>query len=331
MARPGTIAPVVPEIRAGSRVLSVFENPLNTRILRAHADGPLRFPALQEKVGASAATTLRVAVKSLLENGALARLPGASSGYGVATALSSAGEEMLAVADAVESWLQGCPVGPIAPDSEEAKEAVKALAGGWSTRLVRALAGGPRTLTELHRSIPDVSYQSLERRISWMRAIGLIEVVERSGRGTPYDVTDWLRRSIAPLSVAGRCERRHMATESGPITDVEVEASFLLALPMVPLRDRAHGTCMLAVHTGVAGSDAEELPLTGVTVEVRRGQIAYCSASVAREPGTWVVGSSETWLDAVIDARIEDLRIGGTDPQLGLDLVIGLHFALFCG
>lgn len=165
MSRPDTTAPDAQEIRAGSQVLSVFENPLNTRILRAHAQGPLRFSALQEKLGSSAPTTLRVAVAGLREAGALAKLPASGSGYGAATVLSPAGEEMLAVADAVGAWLERCPTGPIALDSEEAKEAVKALAGGWSSRLVRALAGGPRTLTEMHQLIPDVSYPLLERRV----------------------------------------------------------------------------------------------------------------------------------------------------------------------
>lgn len=328
MPRPGSTASIEEEIRAGSRVLSVFENPLNTRILRAHGEGPLRPAELRERVGSPAPTTVRAAVATLVGVGALSKQSIGGSGYAVSTALSPAGEEMLFVADVVETWLGLCPAGPIAPDGEEAKEAIKALAGGWSSRLVRALASGPRTLTELHGLIPDVSYQSLERRISWMRATGQIEAVEKPGRGTPYDVTDWLRRAIAPLGVAGRCERRHMDAESGPITAIEVEASFLLVLPLVPLSRSARGSCMLAVHTGPTGSE-EDLPLTGVTVEVERGTVVSCTPAVGQEPKTWAVGSPETWLDAVIDARIEDLRIGGADPQLALDLVTGLHFALF--
>ncbi len=329
MSSSGATAFIDEGARAGSRVLSVFENPLNTRILRAHAAGSMRPAELRESVGSPASTTVRAAVASLIEVGALSKQAVGDSGHAVSTALSPTGEEMLFVADVVEAWLALCPAGPIAPDGEDAKEAIKALAGGWSSRLVRALASGPRTLTELHGLIPDVSYQSLERRISWMRATGQIEAVEKPGRGTPYGVTDWLRRAIAPLGVAGRCERRHMEAESGPITDVEVEASFLLALPLVPLHRSAHGTCMLAAHTGPNGSGEEDLPLTGVTVEVQRGAVAFCTPAVSQDPGTWAVGSPETWLDTVIDGQIEDLRIGGADPQLALDLVTGLHFSLF--
>jgi DNA-binding HxlR family transcriptional regulator len=193
------------EVRAGSRVLSVFGNPLNTRILRAHADGPQRLNELQDKVGWSAQTTVRAALSSLRTFGALTKKRAGDSPYAVATVLTPAGEEMLFVADEVEAWLALCPDGPIAAESEEAKVAVKALAGGWSSTLMRALANHPFTLTELDSLIPDVNYPALERRISWMRTTGQIEPAEKEGRATPYVVTDWLRRSIAPLCAAGRC------------------------------------------------------------------------------------------------------------------------------
>ena len=42
-----------------------------------------------------------------------------------------------------------------------------------------------------------------------------------------------------------------------------------------------------------------------------------------------VLCAADAWLDAVIDGRIEGLRLGGRYPQLALDLVAGLHLALF--
>jgi DNA-binding HxlR family transcriptional regulator len=319
------------EVRAGSRVLSVFENPLNTRILRAHAEGPQRLAELQEKVGWSAQTTIRVAIGNLCEVGALTKETVGNSPYAVATVLTPAGEEMLVVADEIEAWLALCPDGPIAVDAEQAKGAVKALAGGWSSTLMRVLANRPMTLTELDSLIPDLSYPSLERRVSWMRTTGQIEPVESEGRGTPYVVTDWLRHAIAPLGVAGRCERRHMGQESGPITDVEVEASFLLATPLAPLPGYANGTCMLASQIDPTEPDDEEPGLAGVTAEVEHGQVISCAPEINNEPSTWAIGAPETWLDVVIDGRIDDLRIGGVNPQLALDLAVGIHLALFTG
>jgi DNA-binding HxlR family transcriptional regulator len=316
------------EIRAGSRVLSLFENPLNTRILRAHVDGPRRLGELQESVRPAAPSTVRAAVGNLRANGALFRRSVGDSAS-TATVLSRAGEEMLFVAAEVEAWLARCPAGPIAADSEEAKGAVKALGGGWSSTLMHGLASRPFTLAELDGLIPAVSYPSLERRVSSMRTTGQIEPVRKEGRGTPYVVTDWLRYAIAPLCAAGRCERRHMGEKSGPITAIEVEASFLLAVSLAPLRKGARGRCMLAVQTDPEETADEEPKLAGVTVEVERGQVASCVSEIGAAPTTWAVGAPETWLDVVIDGRIEDLRIGGVNPQLALDLVTGMHFALF--
>jgi DNA-binding HxlR family transcriptional regulator len=329
MATSDVNASVDGGVRAGSRVLSVFENPLNTRILRAHAGGPQRLAELQERVGWSAETTLRVALSNLREAGALIKQTTDDPPYAVATALSPAGEEMLFVADAIEAWLALCPDGPIAPEAEEAKAAVKALAGGWSSTLMRALAIRPLTLTELSRVIPEISYPALERRISWMRKTGQIEPVEKEGRGTPYVVTDWLRHAIAPLGAAGRCERRHLPAESGPITNIEVETSFLLATPLAPLPLYASGICMLVAQTNPAEPVAKDPGLAGVTVEVQRGKVVSCAPTISDIPATWAVGAPETWLDAVIDGRVEDLRIGGAKPQLALDIVTGIHLALF--
>jgi DNA-binding HxlR family transcriptional regulator len=329
MAASNATASIEGEIRAGSRVLGVFENSLNARVLRAHLEGPQRLAQLQEKVGWSAPTTVRAAVSGLCELGALSKESVGDSSYAVATELTAAGREMLTVGDEVEAWLALCPDGPISPDGDEARGAVKALAGGWSSTLMRALANRSFTLTELAGLIPDISYPALERRLTWMRTSGQIEPVAKKGRGTPYVVTDWLRLAIAPLCAAGRWERRHLGDECPPITSIEVEASFLLTLPIAPLPGYARGHCMLAAQTDPTEPNAKEPGLAGVCVEVSKGQTVSCAPEVSAEPQTWAVGTPDTWFEAVIDGRIDDLRIGGANPQLALDLVNGIHFALF--
>jgi DNA-binding HxlR family transcriptional regulator len=318
------------DIRAGSRVLSLFANPLHALILRAHVDGPLRLAEVHERIGWAAHTTLRAAITNLCKFGALARQEaGAGRRISVATELTPTGEEMLVVAEVVERWLTFAPGGPIAPDSDAARGAVKALTSGWSSTLMRALANRSFTLTELDRLIPGISYPSLERRVASMRATGLIEPVQAEGRGTPYVVTDWLRRSIAPLCVAGRCERRRLGDQTAPVTNIETEAAFMLAIPLVPLPARANGTCMLAVRTEAGETDDRGRHLSGVTVEVGRGEILSCAARVEQAPPTWALGSAKTWFDVVIDGNLENLRFGGARPQLALNLAAGLHLALF--
>lgn len=322
-------ASVEGEIRAGSRVLSLFENPLNAKVLRAHEGEACRLVELQEKLDRPAQTTVRAAVANLCQMGALAKRPLGDSSHAKTTELTPAGKEMLFVADEVEAWLARGPAGPVTLGSPEARGAVKALAGGWSSTLMRALANRSFTLTELAELIPDVSYPALERRITWMRASGQIETVKRKGRGTPYVVTDWLRHAIAPLCAAGRWERRYMGEETPRITDIEVEASFLLVLPLAPLPGSARGACMLAAQTDPVEPNPDDRQLAGVSVEVREGRVERCAAEIDAAPRTWAIGTPDAWFDAVIDGRIEDLRIGGARPQLALDLVVGLHLALF--
>jgi DNA-binding HxlR family transcriptional regulator len=316
------------EVRAGSLVLALFAKPLNALLLRAHAEGPLRLSKLHEEISWAPPTTVRAALTHLCEIGALAG-PESGSRFAVENELTAAGEELLVVADVVEAWLARAPDGPIALESEAAKGAVKALTGGWGSTLMRALANRPFTLTELDSLIPDVSYPTLERRLARMRSTGQIEPVQAGGRGTPYVVTEWLRRSIAPLVAAGRCERRHFADRRAPITDIEVDAAFLLAIRLVSLPKTANGTCMLAVHPEAGETHVNGRNLAGVTVEVERGEIVSCAPQVNGNPPTWALGSAETWLNVVIDGGFEALSFSGARPQLALDLVSGLHFALF--
>ncbi len=191
---------------------------------------------------------------------------------------------------------------------------------------MRALATSPRSLTELNSQISDVSYPALERRISWMRASGQLTALPREDRGTPYVPTDWLRRAVSPLCFAGRCERRHM-DDAAPITDVEVEAAFLLTLPLVRLPQISHGSCLLASRTDGAAGEGETPELAGVSLEVVGGEITSATVDLTAEPATWAIGTAEVWLDAVVDGVFDRLRIGGDNPQLARELVQGLHLA----
>jgi DNA-binding HxlR family transcriptional regulator len=296
-------------------------------VLRAHAEGPCRLSDLHERVGWSPEATLRGAIKNLRACGGLVKEKVEGQRNAVTTALGPAGRDLLQVTDALESWLGECPRGSIELEGEHAKVAVKALAGGWNSSLMRALGTGPKTLTGLSNEIPEMSYSALERRLAWMRTTGQIEALPKEPHGTPYAATDWLRRAITPLAMATRCERRHM-TGYQPITEVEVETAFLLALPMAPLPEHASGTCMVAMQTDATGQD-EQVPLAGVTATIEKGRPVTWSAGIEAKPATWVVGSAEAWLDAMISGRFEVLRIGGANPQLAADLITGLRFALF--
>jgi DNA-binding HxlR family transcriptional regulator len=315
--------------RAGALILETLANPLNTRILLALGEGPLRLADLHERTAWPAHTTLRAAISNLRRFGLLERVEVSRMPLGVANQLTEAGREALFVVEVLERWLAKGPQGPIPIDSDAAKAAIKALADGWSSTVVRALAEEPASLTDLDRLIPRMSYPSLERRLSRMRSTHQVEPAPGNGRARPFEVTDWLRHSVAPLAAAGRCERRHLKDSGAPITAVEIEASFLLALPLVPLPERCEGTCVLSARADSPEEQASDQNLAGVTVEVQGGTILRCVPELQQATPTWALGSPSTWLNAVIEGRLENLRLGGARPQLAADLVNGLHLALF--
>jgi DNA-binding HxlR family transcriptional regulator len=311
-------------LRSGAQTLMLLAAPLNCLLLEALAEGPKQQTELRHATGSPAQTTLRAQLKRLHELGAIAKrrrdlFPGV-----LEYELTAAGHELLFVLATLESWLGTAPKGPLALGSNPAKAAVKALAEGWSTTMLRALATGPLSLTKLDRIISDLSYPAIERRLAAMRLAHQIVACPGNGRGTPYAVTDWLRLGVGPLAAAARWERRHTPEEAAPIGRVDVEAAFLLALPLLQLPAGSSGTCRVAVDI----PNGMNRRLVGVMAKLEGGRVASCSTQLEGHPEAWLLGSPADWMTAVIEHDVDRLELGG-DGQLGRLLVEGLHRALF--
>jgi len=310
--------------RAGGTVLSLLAGPLCGPILRAHLDGPLRLPDLREQIGGAAQTTLRGQVGNLRAIGALERHVRTGMPYTVENELTDVGRGILGVAEVVEAWLSRAPHGPIAFGGESAKGAIRALVGGWGSTVLSTLAARPLSLTELSTVIPEISYPSLERRLSAMRASRQVEVLQsESGKSRPYAVTDWTRQAVGPLVAAGRCECGHIAEGTDALTRLDIEAAFLLAVPLVVLPAGHSGSCLLAVDTAESG---DPLPQAiGVQVDLRGGEVVSCVSDLDPSPDTWILGTVDAWTETIIDGRFGDLRIGGGDRELARALLQVLH------
>jgi DNA-binding HxlR family transcriptional regulator len=316
-------------VRAGCTVLSLIAAPLSVPILRAHLDGPLRLPDLRESIGGAAQTTLRGQVGNLRGIGALEWHVRSGMPYTVENELTVLGREVLAVADVVESWLVRAPQGPIPLGSEAAKGAIRALLGGWSSTMLRALAARPLSLTELSSVINDHSYPALERRLSAMRAARQLEPRPNGDRGAkPYGVTEWTRQAVAPIAAAGRCECEHLAQSTSPLSRMDIEAIFLLSVPLVDLNVTHSGACLLAVDTGSGGSEQPSDRLAGVHVDLEGGTIVACSSRLEYDPQTWVLGSTSAWVDAILEGKTDRLRIGGDRVKLAGELIERLNTSL---
>jgi DNA-binding HxlR family transcriptional regulator len=310
--------------RSGAQTLILLAAQLNVLLLRALQSGPKQQTELRRAAGSPAQTTLRAQLKRLTEIGAVEkrrrnRFPGV-----LEYELTASGRDLIFVAEVLERWLDTAPEGSLHPSSNAAKAAIKALAEGWSTTMLRALAAGPLSLTELDRIIGTLSYPSLERRLGAMRLSGQIEARPGDSRGTPYAVTDWLRQGVAPLAAAAQWERRHMLESTAPIGRLDTEAAFLLAVPLLRLPAELSGSCRVAAEIPNGGKRR----LAGTMVVVRNGQVVSCSTRLLGDPDAWALGSPSAWLSTLIEHDADRLELGG-DSEFARTLVEGLHEALF--
>jgi DNA-binding HxlR family transcriptional regulator len=315
------------KLRAGATALSLFSVPLNGLVLRALADGPMRLSDLRSEVGGPAQTTLRGNLANLVEIGALTKRGRDDKPNVLENELTPLGRELLLVGDALERWLAQAPAGPIAFESAAGKAAIKALVGGWTSTIVRALAARPLTLTELDRLIDSFTYPALERRLGAMRLARQIELSPNGEQQKrPYTASRWLREAIGPIAVAVRCERRHMAAETAPIARIDIEAAFLLAAPLIRLGEEAADVFQLAVEASSNGA-GNGRP-SGARLALESGRVVSCMTRLEPQPANWVAGSASAWLDAVIERDAELLSYGG-DQDPGRAIVHALHDVLF--
>lgn len=302
----------------------LLSTPLNVPILRALNEGPKQQVELRQEAGSPAQTTLRAQLKRLEQIGAIEkqrqnRFPGV-----LEYELSGPGRDLLVVADTLERWLDRAPDGALRLGDNTARSAIKALAEAWSATMLRPLAGDPMSLTELDRVIGALSYPSLERRLAAMRLAGQVEARSSSDRGTPYALTDWARRGVAPLAAAARWEQRHLPKSAPPIRQLDVEAAFLLSVPLLRVDGGMSGSCRMAAE--IPGGRKRQL--AGVVVHIEGGRIESYTSRLQGTPSAWALGSVTAWLDAVIDAETSRIEPGG-DTHLARTLLDALHGELF--
>lgn len=289
--------------RTGGQALALLAAPLNVEILKALESEPRNLLDLRQAVGSPPQSTMRVYTRTLAEIGVLERRRRNEFPATAEYSLTPAGQALIAVAGVLERWLQGAPHGPLTIGSVAAKSATKALAGGWSANIVRALAARSLTLTELNILIPKISYPSLERRLGAMRLANLIEAQPSNGRGVPYEATDWLHRAVLPLTAAVAWEQRHLQEPEAKIGGIDAEAAFLLAVPLISLGSGMSGKCRLSVE--VRG--AAEPVFAGVIASIEDGEVVSCTARLKGPAEASASGTPSAWIRQVA---------GATEPQL---------------
>jgi DNA-binding HxlR family transcriptional regulator len=293
--------------RAGGNALALLSSPLNVHILQALEEGPLPPLDLRRRVGFPPESTMRMYVRELSRLGVIERRRQEGFPPAVDYVLTDVGRALLRVGDALQVWLDAAPEGPIGLGSPAAKSAIRALVEGWTTNIVRALVARPYSLTELSSLIVKTSYPSLERRLGAMRVTNQIEHLPGTGRGKPYRATEWLRQAVLPLTAATGWERKYAPEVTTRIGRLDVEAAFLMAIPLVALPADITGNCRLAVELQNGPSPV----FAGVVASFNRGKLASCSVRLEGEAAAWASGSTMSWLREMNGAQGTQLELGG--------------------
>jgi DNA-binding HxlR family transcriptional regulator len=295
-------------MRAGADALSLLAPPLNVHLLTSLHEGERSLAALSHAAGQPPATTLRAYLRTLGEWGLLERKQEPDFPGAVSYQLTASGHDLVRTASVLQRWLKTAPQGPISLGTPAAKSTVKALVDGWDAAIVRAIAARPCTLTELARAIPQVSYPTLERRLTAMRRIGQAEARRNGdGRGNPYGATTWLSEAVAPLIAGAAWERRHAPARTVRVGRLDVEAIFLLVLPLLRLPVEVSGTCRLAVEL----RSGSEIRFVGTTMTVEHGRITAAKARLDGDAGAWATGTARGWYRWIGRRDEAEIELGG--------------------
>jgi DNA-binding HxlR family transcriptional regulator len=307
-------------MHAGAYGLSLLSDPLDAQVLRALEGGKLSLRDLRRLADQPPQTTLRKHLKGLTNSGLLVRTQPREFPAAVTYELSASGVKLRATAQLVERWLEFSPSGPLPVERPATKRAIKSLVDAWTTRMLRVLAVKPLSLTELDRLLTGVDYPALERRLSAMRLAGQIEATSSHGGGTPYRLTRWLREAVGPLAAAAHWESVHGPADCEPLSRLDVEALFLMVMPLVRLPSGMSGSCRLIVDLLDEPRDAT----VDVTVVFEEGRPVSCVSKARCEPSSTASGTGPAWLAALSCTEKATLYVNG-DKSLGEELVDALR------
>jgi DNA-binding HxlR family transcriptional regulator len=311
-------------MRAGGQSLTLLGAPRIYLILASLAEGTKGQLELRRDAGAPAQSTLRGHLRTLETATAIVRRRRDSFPGTLEYDLTGPGRELLEVAESLERWLADAPRGPLELGGDPARAAIKGLVEGWSTTVLPALAAGPLSLTELDKQVSAATYPTIERCLETMRITEQLEVGIRSPRGTPYSITDWLRRGLGPLVAGARWEHRVKLDGAAPICHVDIGDSLALVEPLLEFSAEASGICQLAVRV----SDSNQQRRAMGWVEVHQGQLVFGPVYPQRKPDAWASGTIDSWFSAVADADTAGLKLSG-DCDLTRIVLDRPHKALF--
>ena len=312
-------------MRAGGYTLTLLATPRVIPLLTSLAEGVKGRLDLRRDSGFPAQSTLRTQLARLESLGAIAGRRGDAFPGALEYRITDSGRELLDVAQMLIGWLALKPAGPLEPNSDEARAAVKGLVDGWLARMLTPLADAPHSLTELDKRLSTASYPALERRLETLRLTELVEERVRKRGGTPYAPSDWLRRGVGPLALAARWEHQTHPQDAEPLSRQELESALRISSPLLALSPETSGECQLVLRQPVKRGKGKRI--LGL-LEIERGKASIGAVYSRRKPKAWASGTADDWFIAMIAGTPERLRLSGDTAPL-LEVLTGARRELF--
>lgn len=193
---------------------------------------------------------------------------------------------------------------------------------GW----IEQLGEGSRSSTELAESAVGVSFHQAHRRVQLLRENNLLAEVGLTRRSSQYQLTEQALRGIAVMLDLARWRQRYVLADPSPgVTVPEVIAALAAWLPQLE-DDEQPGA---AVKLGVAGLLEPGGAKGSETLTKRIGRDGEGAAG-SQDDGNiaaWAAGTTHHWLSALLDGRLDQIRLGG-DVRLANSCLKQLHEGL---
>jgi DNA-binding HxlR family transcriptional regulator len=201
------------------------------------------------------------------------------------------------------------------------------LGEAWESGWVDELSRGARSTTDLAEARRGLTFHQVSRRVHLLKSSGLLREHASRGRGKRYQLDEQARRGMALLLGLGRWRQRHPTMEGrSGLTVQEMVTALRTSLPLVRLIDRSGASIKL----GVAGATDENGGRGSATLLSKLGPdgSAHCISEASDQVDGWALGTTNTWLAALLDGNRGRMRVGG-DLEIVDAFLVQLHEALW--
>jgi hypothetical protein len=114
-----------------------------------------------------------------------------------------------------------------------------------------------------------------------------------------------LRRAIGSLTAAAAWERTYLP--GAVVGRIDIEAGFLLGIPLLDLPPGITGTCRLTMQVE---SDSDPR-YAGVALAVVESRITSCVTRLDGDVDAWIAGSPVDWFRWMAGSEDEGIELGG--------------------